>query len=83
MSLKERIKNIMVALDCLLFCAVCLGNTQRGETASEAAWKLERDGKFFGFMRPVIDYLFFFDPDHCRTSYEQALELAKLKGEQL
>lgn len=80
MSLKERIKNIMVALDCLLFCAVCLGNTQRGETASEAAWKLERDGKFFGFTRPLIDTLFFFDPNHCRTSYEHAVEFAKLKG---
>ena len=80
MTLPRRILNMLVALDCFLFAVLCLGNVQRGETASEAAWKLERDGKFFGFTRPLIDTLFFFDPNHCRTSYEHAVEFAKLKG---
>lgn len=78
--MKQRILNLLVALDCFLFCVVCLGNAQRGETASEAAWKLERDRRFFGFMRPLIDLIFFFDPNHCQRSYERAMELVKLRG---
>lgn len=45
-AIVTRILNILIALDCFLFCLVCLGNVQRGETASEAAYKLERDGRF-------------------------------------
>lgn len=75
-----RILNILIALDCFLFCLVCLGNVQRGETASEAAYKLERDGRFFGFMRPVIDTLFFFDPQHCQRAYERAQELIEWRA---
>lgn len=60
----------MIAIDCLVFALLTLGNVKRGETASSAAWSLEQDGKWQGkLMRPLIDALFFFDPDHCAVSY--------------
>jgi hypothetical protein len=31
---------------------------------------MERDGYFWGFLRPVIDTIAWFDPNHCKTSYE-------------
>ena len=69
--MKQRLLNILVALDCFLFCVLCLGNTYRGDTASAAAYRLERSGRIQGrIFRPLIDLIFWFDPDHCRVSYE-------------
>lgn len=74
MSLKQRILNWLIALDQFLFCTVCLGQSYPNESASAAAWRLERDGHWAGRMfRPVIDRLFFLDPDHCKNSYENLM----------
>lgn len=71
MSLKQRIWNWLVSLDQFLFCCLMLGQSYPNETASAAAWRLENEGRWTGrIFRPLIDKLFFFDPDHCRTSYE-------------
>lgn len=35
------------------------------ESLSSYAWRLEKQGKPFGFMRKVIDAIFFWDEDHC------------------
>jgi hypothetical protein len=35
------------------------------ETLSSYAWRLERQKKPFGFTRKVIDFVFFWDEDHC------------------
>ena len=70
----KRIKNLLIALDQLLYVIITLGSADPDETGSSAAWRLECDGKFFGFFRPVIDTLFFWEPDHCRLSYEQELQ---------
>ena len=68
--MSARILQILIALDCLCFALLTLGNVKRGETMSSAAWSLEQDGKWQGrIMRPLIDALFFFDPDHCAVSY--------------
>lgn len=67
--MKRRVLNLLIALDQFLFCAITLGGSDPDETMSSAAWRMEVDGKFFGFMRPLIDALFWFDPDHCLTSY--------------
>jgi hypothetical protein len=42
-------------------------NGKRNETLSAAAWATERDKKFFGFWRPVIDSIFrrLGHSDHC------------------
>lgn len=78
MRWEQRFLNILVALDQFLFCLVCLGYTVRGETASSAAWSLEASGKLVGILlRPTIDTLFWFDPDHCRNSWAKEQRTGK------
>jgi hypothetical protein len=56
---------ILVALDQLV-------NTIFGgyaeETMSSRCWRL-REFQPYKTLRPVIDTILFFDPDHCETSY--------------
>lgn len=74
MPIGRRILNLLVTLDQFLFCLVCLGHSAPNETASAAAWRLEQYGHWAGrFFRPIIDGLFFLDPDHCRKSYENLM----------
>ena len=42
-------------------------------TSARACYRMERDGRFWGFMRPVIDTLFWFQPNHCSKAYESEL----------
>jgi hypothetical protein len=69
--MKQRILNLLIALDQFLFSIFTLGKAGPDETASAAAWRGEQLGhplpKFF---RPIIDKIFWFDPNHCQTSYE-------------
>lgn len=70
MNLKQRILNWLIALDQFLFCTVCFGQSYPNESASAAAWRLEQDGHWAGrLFRPLIDAIFFLDPDHCKNSY--------------
>lgn len=62
---------LLLAIDQLLNVAIC--NGEPDETMSSACWRMERDGRFWGFMRPVIDRLFWFQPNHCRRAYEAEL----------
>lgn len=62
---------LLLAIDQLLNVAIC--NGMPDETMSSAAYRMERDGRFWGFMRHVIDALFWFQPDHCRKAYESEL----------
>jgi hypothetical protein len=40
------------------------------ETMSSRVWRMEQAGKWWGrALRPCIDKLFFFDPQHCYTSF--------------
>ena len=51
------------------------------ETLSARAYRTEQQGKVFGrFFRPVIDALFFFDPDHCRKAYNAEFQKLQLPG---
>jgi hypothetical protein len=63
------ILRLLIAIDQLLNVALC--NGEPDETMSSAAWRMERDGHFWGFMRPVIDCLASpFQKDHCRKAFE-------------
>lgn len=67
-----------IAFDKWLNAKLCKGDPR--ETMSSACYRMERDGHFWGFMRPVIDTLFFFQADHCRKAYEgegRQLELVR------
>lgn len=62
---------LALAIDQLLNVLLC--NGEPDETMSSAAYRMERDGRFWGFMRPVIDTLFWFQPNHCRMAYESEI----------
>ena len=69
--MKQRALNLLISLDQFLFCCLTLGNSYPDETASAAAWRMENAGKIQGrLFRPLIDRLFWFDPNHCRVSFE-------------
>lgn len=72
-NLGARIKNLLVAVDQLAYVVITLGSGNPDETCSSAAWRMECDGKFFGFFRPIIDCIFFWDDNHCKESYENEL----------
>lgn len=62
----SRAKRILIAFD-QLFNTVFGGWPD--ETLSSRAYRWELKGKR-SWPRKAIDALFFFDPDHCRESYE-------------
>jgi hypothetical protein len=65
--MRRYIFNLLIAIDQLLNVLVC--NGEPDETMSSAAYRMHRDGRPAGFLMPIIDTLFFFDPDHCKASY--------------
>ena len=71
--------NVLIALDQLVNVVLCGG--QPDETMSSNVWRMEQAGKPWGFMRPIIDTLFFFDPDHCANSYSAERERRQLPPE--
>jgi hypothetical protein len=77
--MKKRLLHIFIALDQLIYVLITLGKGSPYETLSAAAWRLEkenhRSGKIF---RPIVDLLFWFDPEHCKTSYEAQVVRASL-----
>lgn len=77
--MKQRILNILIALDQLLWTLITLGKGKPDETISAALWRLESQGKIAGkLFRPVVDTLFWFDKNHCQQSY-----LAEINREHL
>lgn len=81
-AVKHYLWQIVIAIDQLV-------NTLIGgwadETMSSYAWRLEREGKFWGRVwRPTADAffrLFFGQKDHCRNSYWAERERAQLPPE--
>ena len=79
MQVKFWLKQSAIAFDQFLNAFLCGGWAD--ETMSSVAWRMEQEGRWFGFMRPVIDTIFFFDPDHCRTSFEAERNRSQLPPE--
>ncbi len=73
MSIRNRILNILIALDQLLFSLLSLGSSCPDETFSAACWRWESHGLLKGkVLRPCIDFIFlhiFKDINHCKESY--------------
>lgn len=70
--MKQRLLNLLIALDQLLYVLVTLGAGHPDETLSAAAWRTEQSGKLGGrIFRPVIDLLFLpMEREHCRKAYD-------------
>ena len=70
----RRLLNLGIALDQLAWVIVTLGHASPDETMSAGVWRMEQQGRWQGrVLRPVIDALFFFDPDHCRKAHKSEL----------
>lgn len=69
--MKQRVLNILIALDQLIYVLVTLGKGMPDETMSSAAWRGEQLGHPLPrFFRPVIDALFHpLEKDHCYKAY--------------
>ena len=78
--MKQRILNLLIALDQLAWVIVTLGEGKPDETISAAAWRMEQQGKLAGrVLRPLIDALFRpLERDHCRLSFESEVRGAQL-----
>lgn len=64
---------VLLAIDQLLNVILCNGAPD--ETMSAASYRMHRDGRFWGFMMPVIDMLFWWQgPQHCYRAYLKELD---------
>lgn len=81
--MKQRILNLLIALDQLAYVLLTLGAGHPDETLSAAAWRTEQAGKLGGrIFRPVIDLMFLpLERDHCRRAYEAEKHGAQLPKE--
>lgn len=70
-SVFRYIKNVLIGVDQL---ATTLIGGYPDETLSSYAWRLERQGKFFGFWRRVIDAIFFWQDGHCERAVQSERE---------
>ena len=70
--MKQRILNLLIAIDQLTWVIVTLGKGTPDETISAALWRMEQEGKLAGrILRPLVDALFRpLERDHCRLSFE-------------
>lgn len=66
----KRLMILLYLLDSLALGVITLGNCRIGETISSVAFITEQDGKLVGrVMRPFIDWLLWFDKDHCHQAW--------------
>ena len=78
--MKQRLLNLLIAVDQLLWVLLTLGKGHPDETISAAMWRMEQQGKLAGrILRPLIDLLFRpIEKDHCRKSFESERRGAQL-----
>lgn len=62
------VRQVLIAID-------QVGNALAGgwadETLSSRAWRAEKSGRRWGgFVRTIIDRMFFFEKNHCRQAFE-------------
>lgn len=66
MAIGRYLMNILLALDRLCM-AILRGDPS--ETLSSCSYRMYRDRRFWGFLRPVIDKIFFLQRSHCENAY--------------
>lgn len=78
--MKQRILNLLIALDQLAWVALTLGKGHPDETISAAAWRMEQQGKIAGrILRPLIDLLFRpIEKDHCYQAWLSEVQRSQL-----
>lgn len=76
--MSRRIEQIPIAIDQLIN-TICGGWAD--ETISSVAWRKRHEGRGWAFLRALIDTLFFWQQDHCRTAFESELKRRQLPEE--
>ena len=78
--MKQRILNLLIALDQQARVIVTLVNVSPDETISAALWRMEQEGKLAGrILRPLIDLLFLpIERDHCRKAWLSEVQRSQL-----
>ena len=73
--MRQRLLNLLIAIDQLLWVVLTLGKGMPDETISAAAYRMEQQGKRAGrVLRPLIDALFWpLEREHCRLSFESEI----------
>ena len=81
--MKQRLLNIAIAFDQLVYVLVTLGAGSPDETLSAAAYRTEKAGRLFGkVFRPLIDLLFLpLERQHCYKAYQSELNRTQLPEE--
>lgn len=65
------IKNVLVGVD-QLFTTIVGGYPD--ETLSSYAYRMQQQGKPWGFMARVINWIFFWQSNHCRGAFRDERE---------
>jgi len=73
----SRLREVAVAFDQL---ANAILGGYSDETISARCWRL-REARPYNILRPIIDGLFFWQPEHCRASYEAERARSQLPPE--
>ena len=78
--MKQRILNILIAIDQLAWVLLTLGKGHPDETISAALWRMEQQGKTAGrVFRPLVDLLFRpIEKDHCYRAWLSEVQRSQL-----
>ena len=78
--MKQRLLNVLIALDQLAWVIITLGKGYPDETISAAAWRMEQQGKIAGrVFRPLVDLLFLpIEKDHCYKAWLSEVQRSQL-----
>ena len=78
--MKQRLLNVLIALDQLAWVIITLGKGYPDETISAAAWRMEQQGKIAGrVLRPLVDLLFRpLERDHCYRAWLSEVQRSQL-----
>ena len=78
--MKQRILNLLIALDQLAWVVLTLGKGYPDETISAALWRMEQQDKIAGrVFRPLVDLLFLpIEKDHCYKAWLSEVQRSQL-----
>ena len=78
--MKQRILNLLIALDQLAWVVITLGKGSPDETISAALWRMEQQGKIAGrAFRPLVDLLARpLEKDHCYVAWLSEVQRSQL-----
>lgn len=78
-KLNDYVFNNLIALDQQINTLLC-GSPD--ETLSSRAYRTEQNNKLFGkVFRPLIDFLFFWQKNHCLSAYQSEIYRKQLPSE--